>query len=114
MLQGEHLGASAQYYQDGERKIYGPFFIYVNSGTQEEMIADAKAQAHEQRQAWPFEWFENELYPLDRSTVSGRLNIVTGQPCDSIRLILAETGTDLYLQGTVSYTHLTLPTTSRV
>ena len=99
MLQGEHLGASAQYYQDGERKIYGPFFIYVNSGTQEEMIADAKAQAHEQRQAWPFEWFENELYPLDRSTVSGRLNIVTGQPCDSIRLILAETGTDLYLQG---------------
>lgn len=99
MLQGEHLGASAQYYQDGERKIYGPFFIYVNSGTQEEMIADAKAQAHAKRQEWPFEWFENELYPLDRSTVTGRLDITTGQPQDSIRLILAEPGTDPYLQG---------------
>lgn len=99
MLQGEHLGAEAQYYQDGERKIYGPFFIYVNSGTQEEMIADAKAQAHAKRQEWPFEWFENELYPLDRSTVTGRLNITTGQPQDSIRLILAEPGTDPYLQG---------------
>lgn len=99
MLQGEHLGAEAQYYQDGERKIYGPFFIYVNSGTKEEMIADAKAQAHAKRQEWPFEWFENELYPLDRSTVTGRLNITTGQPQDSIRLILAEPGTDPYLQG---------------
>lgn len=99
MLQGEHLGAEAQYYQDGERKIYGPFFIYVNSGTQEEMIADAKAQAHAKRQEWPFAWFENELYPLDRSTVTGRLNITTGQPQDSIRLILAEPGTDPYLQG---------------
>lgn len=99
MLQGEHLGAEAQYYQDGERKIYGPFFIYVNSGTQEEMIADAKAQAHAKRQEWPFEWFENELYPLDRSTVTGRLDITTGQPQDSIRLILAEPGTDPYLQG---------------
>lgn len=99
MLQGEHLGASAQYYEDGERKIYGPFFIYVNSGTQEEMIADAKKKAHEMREAWPFGWFENELYPLDRSTVQGRLNITTGLPCDSIRLILAEPGTDPYLQG---------------
>ncbi|MBQ7869404.1 MAG: hypothetical protein IJ355_03615 [Prevotella sp.] len=99
MLQGEHLGASSQYYQDGERKIYGPFFIYVNKGTHEEMIADAKAQAHAKRQEWPFEWFENELYPLDRASVTGRLNITTGQPCDSIRLILAEPGTDPYLQG---------------
>lgn len=99
MLQGEHLGASAQYYEDGEQKIYGPFFIYVNSGTQENMIADAKAQAHEQMQAWPFEWFENDLYPLDRATVSGQLAVMTGRASDSIRVILAEPGTDPYLQG---------------
>ena len=42
MLQGEHFGASSQRYEDGERKIYGPFLIYLNRGSQQQMIADAK------------------------------------------------------------------------
>lgn len=99
MLQGEHLGASSQYYDDGEQKIYGPVFIYVNSGTQEEMIADAKAQASYQMSQWPFEWFENDLYPLERATVTGKLNVTTGQGSDSIQVILAEPDTDPFLQG---------------
>lgn len=99
MLQGEHFGASAQSYEEGERKLYGPFFIYVNKGNKENMIADAKEQASLQRSQWPFEWFENALYPLDRSTVSGRINVTTGQRCDSIQVVLAEPGKDIYEQG---------------
>lgn len=99
MLQGEHLGASAQYFGEGESKIYGPFLIYVNRGTKEGMIADAKKQACEQQKQWPFEWFENPLYPVDRSTVSGRLSITTGQSCDSVQMVLAEPGLDPYQQG---------------
>lgn len=46
MLQGEHFGASKQNYSTGVDKIYGPFFIYVNSGaSHSEMVADAKQQA---------------------------------------------------------------------
>ena len=99
MLQGEHFGASAQSFNDGEQKLYGPFFIYVNKGTKDAMVADAKAQASLQQSQWPFEWFENALYPLDRSTVSGRINVTTGQRRDSIQVVLAEPDIDIYAQG---------------
>lgn len=102
MLQGEHLGSASQYYQEGERKLYGPFFIYLNFSSvkdPEALIADAKREAHEQQQQWPFEWFENDLYPLDRATVSGRINVTTGQACDSIQVVLAEPDAKLMDQG---------------
>ena len=41
MLQGEHMGTASMYFNDGERKIYGPFFLYLNFTTtkdQEELI----------------------------------------------------------------------------
>ena len=99
MLQGEHFGASAQAFAEGEQKLYGPFFIYLNRGTKDDMVADAKAQVSLQQSQWPFEWFENTLYPLDRSTISGRINVTTGQRCDSIQVVLAEPGKDIYEQG---------------
>lgn len=100
MLQGEHLGGAAQAYQDGERQIFGPFFIYVNSGaTREEMIADARAEAEAQQAQWPFQWFENELYPLERATVSGSVKVDgTAQPA-SIKVVLGEPGQELIRQG---------------
>lgn len=102
MLQGEHLGSSSQYYQEGERKIYGPFFIYLNYNEEkdtEALIADAKREAHEQKEQWPFSWFDNDLYPLDRATVSGRIHVTTGQTCDRIQVVLAEPDTELMSQG---------------
>lgn len=102
MLQGEHMGTASMYFNDGERKIYGPFFLYLNFTTtkdQEKLIADAKREAHEQMQQWPFQWFENELYPHDRSTVSGRINVTTGQACDSIQVVLAQPDKELFDQG---------------
>ena len=102
MLQGEHLGTSSQYYQQGERKIYGPFFIYCNFNANKDtewIVADAKREAHEQEKQWPFTWFENELYPLDRATVSGQIHVTTGQTQDSIQVVLAEPDADLFDQG---------------
>lgn len=100
MLQGEHFGSSAQHYEDGESKIYGPFLIYLNSSyKQDEMIADAKRMASEQQAEWPFEWFEHELYQNERAAVRGRLSVATGQACDSVMLVLAEPGSDPYTQG---------------
>ena len=99
MLHGEHFGTAAMTLNQNERKIYGPFLIYLNSVTKEAMIADAKREAHEQEQQWPFEWFQNELYPQDRATVNGQLNVTTGQACDSVQVVLAEPGTELYQQN---------------
>lgn len=99
MLQGEHFGASSQYFKAGERKLYGPFLIYLNQGTQQQMIADAKAEAHRQQGDWPFQWFEHSLYPTERSTVNGRISVTTGQDCEGIQVVLAEPGSDVYTQG---------------
>ena len=100
MLQGEHLGASSQTYDDNEHQIFGPFMIYVNAGAnREEMIADARKKAGELKEEWPFTWFENKYYPLDRSTVSGKINITTGQKADKIKVVLAAPGGNLLAQG---------------
>lgn len=100
MLQGEHIGASSQKYADGHRQIFGPFMIYVNSGdTREAMIADAKEKARQLKDEWPFNWFENEYYPLDRATVSGKINVTTGQGNDAIQVVLAEPGSNILSQG---------------
>jgi rhamnogalacturonan endolyase len=98
MLQGEHFGTSSVTYQPGQKKLYGPFLIYINSGTRQHMIADAKREAHEQEQQWPFKWFSHERYPLDRAMVTGRINVTTGQRKDSIQVVLCESGTELYRQ----------------
>lgn len=100
MLQGEHLGASSQKYSDGDKQIFGPFFIYVNSGdTRDAMIADARAKAQELKAQWPFKWFENEDYPLDRATVSGKINVTTGQGSADLQVVLAEPGSNILSQG---------------
>lgn len=99
MIQGEHFGAAAQTFADGEEKLYGPFMIYCNKGTADEMIADAKAMAHAQMQEWPFQWFENELYPLDRATVTGHIDIPNGFTPGGIQVVLCEPGGDPYRQG---------------
>ncbi len=100
MLQGEHIGASSQKYSDDHRQIFGPFFIYVNSGeTREAMIADARAKSAELKSQWPFQWLENEYYPLDRATVSGRINVTTGQGGDALQVVLAEPGGNILSQG---------------
>ncbi len=100
MLQGEHLGASSQTYDDDDHQIFGPFMIYVNDGaSREEMIADARKKASQLKEEWPFTWFENKYYPLDRSTVTGKINITTGQKADKVKVVLAAPGTSLLAQG---------------
>lgn len=100
MIQGEHFGAASQYYYNGEQKLYGPFFIYANSGNSfEEMMVDAKKQVTIQKKQWPFQWFSHNLYPIDRTTVSGNINITTGLYRDSIMVVLAQPNVDIFNQG---------------
>lgn len=100
MLQGEHFGAAAQPFADGEEHIYGPFMIYLNSGTREEMIADARDRALQARAEWPFKWFKNDLYPTERSTVRGRLVLPSGLSPDGMKMVLADSeNTELMRKG---------------
>ena len=53
-------------------------------------MASARIRAEKEAAEWPFQWFENDLYPRDRGTVRGHLNVTTGQRNDSVRIILAQ------------------------
>ncbi|MCM1519645.1 MAG: polysaccharide lyase family protein [Lachnoclostridium sp.] len=98
MLQGEHFGASAMTLAEGQKIMYGPMFVYVNTGTKEEMIADAKRMAHEQMAQWPFRWFNNEEYPLERSVATGRLYMSNGSSLEGMQVVLAAPGGEVYRQ----------------
>lgn len=100
MLEGEHLGGSAQNYTSADKHLFGPFFIYVNDGgTVADKIADAKAKALELRAQWPFQWFDNELYPKSRGTVSGKLKLPDDLSPEGYRMVLAGPGGNLISQG---------------
>ncbi|MBR6088143.1 MAG: hypothetical protein IKP84_09700 [Prevotella sp.] len=88
MLQGEHFGGQAMVLNDGEKKLYGPFLIYYCYS--KNPVSSARIRAAQEAAEWPYQWFENELYPRERGTVRGHLNVTTGQRNDSVRIILAQ------------------------
>lgn len=94
MFQSQHFGASATYFDKGGQKLFGPYLLYVNSGdSQQEMVDDAKRQAAAEAFSWPYEWFDNDLYPLSRATVSGTVSIdAPHYTTDRLRVVLSEPG----------------------
>lgn len=88
MLQGEHFGGEAMVLREGEKKLYGPFLICTTYS--KDPVKSASNQAAKEAAEWPYQWFENDLYPRERGTVRGRLNVTTGQRCDSVRIVLAQ------------------------
>lgn len=88
MLQGEHFGGQAMVLNEGEQKLYGPFLICTTYS--KNPVTSARNQWAKEVEAWPYQWFENDLYPRERGTVRGHLNVTTGQRNDSVRIILAQ------------------------
>ena len=88
MLQGEHFGGQAMVLNEGEKKLYGPFLICTTYS--KNPVQSARNQWAKEVAAWPYQWFENDLYPRERGTVRGHLNVNTGQRNDSVRIILAQ------------------------
>ena len=88
MLQGEHFGGQAMVLKEGEKKLYGPFLICTTYS--KNPVASARNQWAKEVAEWPYQWFENELYPRERGVVRGHLNVTTGQRNDSVRIILAQ------------------------
>ena len=88
MLQGEHFGGQAMVLKEGEKKLYGPFLICTTYS--KNPVASARNQWAKEVAEWPYQWFENDLYPRERGVVRGHLNVTTGQRNDSVRIILAQ------------------------
>ncbi|MDA3879545.1 MAG: polysaccharide lyase family protein [Prolixibacteraceae bacterium] len=100
MLQGEHFGASSQNYTTSDEKIYGPFFIYANSGDgKQAIIDDAKVYAHQEQNKWPYTWMDHPLYPVERTLVTGKLDVSLGISPENMMVVLADHGKPIYDQG---------------
>ncbi|MBP3356948.1 MAG: hypothetical protein J6K95_07310 [Rikenellaceae bacterium] len=73
-----HYGGAEVNVAAGEQwtKVVGPFFIYVNEGSDPQAIYDdARARAAVEAAKWPYAWVEGVDYPkkAERATVRGRL-----------------------------------------
>ncbi len=94
MLSASHFGTPSVTIPSG--KIYGPWLVYFNDGS----IADALEQASREEERWPYRWLSNPHYPLSRSTVTGTLHLAEGRPAAGAMVTLAQSGGDVYAQGT--------------
>ena len=90
-------------------KIFGPHFIYINEGTNDEIIADAKQKANELKAMWPYAWLNESIYPLDRGTLSGSLQVDGEAVVDSAMVLLCKSapswlsGIDLWQKQPYDY-----------
>jgi rhamnogalacturonan endolyase len=80
-------------------KLYGPTFLYVNTGKDgTAMLKDAKEQAHRLQQSWPYQWMKSDLYPLQRGKTKGRLTLPGDAPASNAIVFMTSPCKDWQVQ----------------
>jgi len=93
-LGGGHLGSGGMASgRNGTEKIHGPWYVYFNTGdTLDAIVADAKKTALAEQKKWPYQWMNEPLYPLKRTTVTGQLTITHDRNAAYAYIVLAQPG----------------------
>ncbi len=95
---GAHFGSGSVGFDAsdaGWRKVYGPWFMYLNSGeSREAMWEDAKAMGAAHKLLWPYDWVEDNDFPVERTTVSGTLSVTSGESLDGALVFLSKNEDD--------------------
>lgn len=102
-MTGAHMGTPDMMAPPKWEKMYGPWLVYVNQGTDDAVIADAREHAKTQKPQWPFNWVNEKLYPLQRGEVSGKIN---GRSGEILNVVLSPVNGDPELQ-TMGYLYET-------
>jgi rhamnogalacturonan endolyase len=98
-MQGGHFGAGPLIAYTGWQKLYGPWFNYINAGDNQQVIEDAKKKALNEQNKWPYNWVEEDLYPVSRSKVTGKLSVADGRSAAGAMVVLAKAGGEFYPQS---------------
>lgn len=96
-MTGAHFGTGDFYIQPGWEKMYGPWKVYVNCGEDVDLIADAAQHAREESKNWPYSWVKEELYPVARGVVKGKIRLTYDRTVPMM-VVLAQAGEDLIRQ----------------
>lgn len=72
-LTSSHYGTPNHQAVPGWSKFFGPWLIYVNTGADEDVLADASKQAKIEKEKWPYSWVSDSDYPLNRGSVTGQV-----------------------------------------
>jgi rhamnogalacturonan endolyase len=99
-----HYGLPSYHIDAGYRRLYGPWFTYVTTGSPsrpDQMIAEAAAIARAEiaENRGGASWIDDPLYPTpaQRTTVTGRLTLADGRPADGFWVLLStQVATDVY------------------
>lgn len=95
MYHGGHAGSAITTPSPADwHKIYGPNLVYVNTGSDAAVIANAKTQFSLEQSQWPYCWLDNSVYPLtaQRGTVSGTIKEMHGRSVAGATVTLAQDG----------------------
>jgi len=97
-MTGAHFGTGIFDVPKSWKKLYGPWLFYINDGNAEEMIEDAVKVAKEQTEQWPYSWVEEELYPIKRACVKGKLTSSDGRSVKDAMVVLGKDGGEFLRQ----------------
>jgi len=95
MLLGGHFGSGGLEFKENESwtKLYGPVFVYVNQGASVDALwDDAKRCARQEISLWPYTWLRHSEYPLERGTVTGRIQLAGPPPSPLAQAKMANDG----------------------
>lgn len=90
-----HMGASGIDMKAHTEKVYGPWYLYLNTGDEKELVEDALAKESMEKTKWPYDFVTgldnnpNPMYQVSRGIVSGDLKIVDGRSAAGAMVILA-------------------------
>lgn len=72
-MTGAHMGTPDMVVPPKWQKFYGPWLLYINQGSTEQLLADAGRRSASERVSWPYDWVDDARYAQARTQVTGRV-----------------------------------------
>ncbi len=83
----EHFGKGKFMIPKNWEKIYGPWCIYLNEGTNK--INDVKNRVSYEKKLWPYSWVNEKNYNRKTTTVKGNITINKNKPNNKFIIVLS-------------------------
>ena len=97
-----HFGTPPLTAPPGWTKIYGPWLLYFNQGSEDELKANAISQSKVEQSRWPYNWMTDTDYPLKRGSLTGQ---ITGPPRSMV--VLSSSLIEEFDMQTLGYSYST-------